>query len=86
MFWIALVAEIVEYVKIKNDLAIAEQNNDGNMISDCHDRLAIIDGYAIEGKAANILRGLRFSQDDVCIKKLAISQAVGRCEFSLLEF
>ena len=54
-----------EYVKIKSDLEKAEQNNDVALIAESHERLAIIDGYSIEGRAANILKGLRFSQDDL---------------------
>lgn len=50
------------YRAIEKVLRKAEDEGDGNVLADCHDELASIDGYAITGKAEKILRGLGFLQ------------------------
>jgi ATP-binding cassette, subfamily F, member 3 len=43
----------------------AEKKPDPNLLAKCHDELASIDGYAIEGKAEKILRGLGFASEEL---------------------
>lgn len=50
-----------EYLAIQNRLTIAEQKDDHATILQAHDELHIIDGYRTPAKAANILKGLGFS-------------------------
>lgn len=51
--------------KIKQQLAEAETNNDGEQIAHLHDLLAIEGGYDIESRAAIILQGLGFKQHEL---------------------
>jgi ATP-binding cassette subfamily F protein 3 len=50
-----------EYLTIQNKLMIAEQNDDHSSVLQAHDQLHLIDGYRIPAKAANLLKGLGFS-------------------------
>ena len=50
-----------EYFTIQNQLTIAEQKNNHPAILQAHDQLHLIDGYRIPAKAANLLKGLGFS-------------------------
>lgn len=51
--------------KIKQQLAEAETNNNGEQIAYLHDLLAIEGGYDIESRAAIILQGLGFKQHEL---------------------
>lgn len=53
-----------EYGKLQQELAVAEAAEDGNRIAEIHIRLAEIDGYTLPSKAAIILVGLGFSQEE----------------------
>ncbi len=46
-------------------LARAEASGDGNEISACHIRLEEIDGYQAQSRAAKLLTGLSFSEEDM---------------------
>lgn len=54
-----------EFAKISSDLKLAESSEDGLKIADCYDRLASIDGYTIESRAAVILKGLGFTDKNM---------------------
>lgn len=54
-----------EYFIIQNQLALAEQQNDHETIVTAHNHLHTIDGYRIPAKAANILKGLGFSDSEM---------------------
>lgn len=49
-----------EYQAIQHQLSEAEQAQDGHAIAALHDKLATIDGYSIQARAATILHGLGF--------------------------
>lgn len=53
-----------EYGQLQRDLIIAEEKEDGNKIAEIHFRLAEIDGYTLPSKAAIILAGLGFTQEE----------------------
>lgn len=55
----------IELREIQQRLQIAEQKGDGNEISSCHVRLEEIDGYQAYSRAAKLLTGLSFSDDDL---------------------
>lgn len=60
----------IEYVKtgdwrwinLQAELADAEKDDDGNKIALCFERMQAIDGYTIDARAAKILNGLGFSE------------------------
>ena len=54
-----------EYKIINEELKQAELKEDGLKIADCYDRLAAIDGYTIESRAAVILKGLGFTDKNM---------------------
>lgn len=56
-----VVAGDQEYLDIQNKLLIAEQNDDHLTVLQSHDKLHLMDGYRVPSKAANILKGLGFS-------------------------
>lgn len=49
----------------QQQLVTAEQKQDGLKIAECHARLQEIDGYTIDARAATILHGLGFSQEQL---------------------
>lgn len=48
------------YRVLESQLTQAENEGDGNLIAHYHDQMAAMDGYAIEGRAEKILKGLGF--------------------------
>lgn len=53
------------YRALQARLQIAEQKENAELIAQCHDELAHMDGYAIEGRAEKILRGLGFHSHEL---------------------
>ena len=53
-----------ELRSVEAELAAAEAAHDGHRIAELHTRLQDIDGYAAKARAAEILAGLGFTQDD----------------------
>jgi ATP-binding cassette subfamily F protein 3 len=53
-----------EYTNLCVQLAQAEQTNNADMISACHERLAQIEGYSKSAQAAIVLAGLGFKNED----------------------
>ena len=53
-----------ELRQVEGELAAAETAHDGHRIAELHTRLQDIDGYAAKARAAEILAGLGFTQDD----------------------
>ncbi|MBU0744479.1 MAG: ATP-binding cassette domain-containing protein [Gammaproteobacteria bacterium] len=49
---------------LMQQLKIAEENHDGHLIADLHNRLYEIGGYDLESRAAKLLVGLGFSLDE----------------------
>ena len=54
----------VEYRQIERDLAVAEEQHDGERIAHLHERLHTIGGYAAPARAAELLHGLGFAPGD----------------------
>ena len=54
-----------ELRELQRRLKLAEQNVDGHEISACHIRLEEIDGYQAHSRAAKLLTGLSFSEEDL---------------------
>ncbi|MCK5361288.1 MAG: ATP-binding cassette domain-containing protein, partial [Gammaproteobacteria bacterium] len=54
-----------ELRELQQRLKVAEQKADGHEISACHIRLEEIDGYQAHSRAAKLLTGLSFSEDDL---------------------
>ena len=54
-----------ELRRVQARLQQAEQTGDGSQIAACHVRLEEIDGYQAEARAAKLLTGLSFSDDDL---------------------
>jgi ATP-binding cassette subfamily F protein 3 len=54
-----------ELREVQSRLAAAEKAGDGDVIAACHVRLEEIDGYQAEARAAKLLTGLSFSDDDL---------------------
>ncbi len=50
---------------LQQRLEQAEQTNDGHAIASCHERMQQIDAYQANSRAAKLLIGLSFSQDDL---------------------
>jgi ATP-binding cassette subfamily F protein 3 len=54
----------IEYREIQNELSAAEDSHDGMRIAELHEKLSIIDGYTAKARAAQLLDGLGFHQQD----------------------
>ena len=54
-----------EYTAIQDQLIKAEKENDHATILACHNELHAIDGYRMPAKAANLLKGLGFSDQSM---------------------
>lgn len=54
-----------EFRKLETQLAIANDNNDGNKIATIHSQLDMIDAWTIQARAASLLNGLGFSQEQL---------------------
>lgn len=54
-----------EYTQLQQQLAIANQQNDGQKIAQLHNQLDLIDAWTIESRAAVLLNGLGFSQSQL---------------------
>ncbi len=54
-----------ELHRVQRDLHNAEEQADGHAIARCHARLEEIDGYQAHSRAARLLVGLSFSDDDL---------------------
>ena len=54
-----------EYRSLEKQLAIANEKNNGNEIALLHSRLEDIDGWSIQARAATLLDGLGFSQEQI---------------------
>ena len=54
-----------EYRSLEKQLAIANEKNDGNEIALLHSKLEDIDGWSIQARAATLLDGLGFSQEQI---------------------
>lgn len=54
-----------EYSELSQQMAKAEANDDGGKLAELHQRLADIDGYRAESRAASLLSGLGFTQDNM---------------------
>lgn len=55
----------VELTKVESSLVDAEGQGDGVQIAALHQRLEEIEGYSAKSRAASLLNGLGFSQDDL---------------------
>lgn len=54
-----------EYRRLEQQLADANQHNDGNLIATIHSKLDVIDAWTILPRAASLLNGLGFSQEQL---------------------
>ncbi|MDO6706205.1 ABC transporter ATP-binding protein [Photobacterium sp. 1_MG-2023] len=54
-----------EYRQLEQSLLAAEQADDGNKVALLHDKLDAIGGYSIKARAAELLDGLGFSQEQM---------------------
>lgn len=54
-----------EYRSLEKQLAIANEKNNGNEIALLHSKLEDIDGWSIQARAATLLDGLGFSQEQI---------------------
>jgi ATP-binding cassette, subfamily F, member 3 len=54
-----------ELAQVQLDLADAEQQHNGERIAELHQKIADIDGYSAQSRAASLLNGLGFTQDDL---------------------
>jgi ATP-binding cassette subfamily F protein 3 len=54
-----------QLAEVFQQLASAEAGGDGMLIAECHCRLAELDGYSVESRAAKILIGLGFTHNDL---------------------
>ena len=55
----------LNWAEINQKLLVAETNEDAQAMADCHEQLALIDGYTIEARASKICRGLGFSIEEL---------------------
>lgn len=53
------------YTRLQKELAQANEYNDGNAIARIHGQLDVIDAWSIQSRAAALLHGLGFSQDEL---------------------
>lgn len=54
-----------EYRNLENRLAKAEEIDDGTLVADLHGKIETIGGYSIQARAAELLNGLGFSQEQM---------------------
>ncbi|WP_410677686.1 ABC transporter ATP-binding protein [Avibacterium paragallinarum] len=54
-----------QYMALQQQLEQANQNNDGNAIARIHEQLDTIDAWTIQARAAALLNGLGFSQEEL---------------------
>ncbi|MGX9418060.1 ABC transporter ATP-binding protein [Vibrio sp. WJH972] len=54
-----------EFRQLESDLRAAEQNDDGHEVAILHGKIETIGGYTIQSRAAELLDGLGFSQDQM---------------------
>ncbi|MFZ7130014.1 ABC transporter ATP-binding protein [Avibacterium avium] len=54
-----------QYMALQQQLEHANQNNDGNAIARIHEQLDTIDAWTIQSRAASLLNGLGFSQEEL---------------------
>lgn len=54
-----------EYTRLTQQLEQANQNNDGNLIAQLHSQLDTIDAWSIQARAASLLNGLGFANDEL---------------------
>lgn len=54
-----------QYMALQQQLEHANQNNDGNAIARIHEQLDTIDAWTIQARAAALLNGLSFSQEEL---------------------
>lgn len=62
-----------EYRSLEKQLAIANEKNDGNEIALLHSKLEDIDGWSIQARAATLLDGLGFSQEQIYLSVKSFS-------------
>ena len=53
-----------EYCRLQQELKQANERNDGNAISRIHGQLETLDAWTIQSRAASLLHGLGFSQEE----------------------
>lgn len=56
-----------EYTKLSEKLAQANKDNNGNLIATLHAQLDTIDAWSIQARAATLLNGLGFQQDQLSL-------------------
>lgn len=56
-----------EFRKLETALTLANENNDGNQIAIIHSQLDMIDAWTIQARAATLLSGLGFSQEQLAL-------------------
>ncbi|WP_105902899.1 ABC transporter ATP-binding protein [Vibrio gangliei] len=54
-----------EYRQLESELAAAEQADDGTLVAELHGKLETVGGYTIKSRAAELLNGLGFSQEQM---------------------
>ncbi|WP_086982047.1 ABC transporter ATP-binding protein [Vibrio aphrogenes] len=54
-----------EYRQLEQDLAAAEQADNGTLVAELHGKLETVGGYTIKSRAAELLNGLGFSQEQM---------------------
>ncbi|GLQ73338.1 ABC transporter ATP-binding protein [Vibrio penaeicida] len=54
-----------EFRDLEAKLDIAEQQDNGNLVAELHGKIEVIGGYAIKARAAELLDGLGFSQEQM---------------------
>ncbi len=54
-----------EYRALEQQLAQAEQNDNGTLVAELHGKIETIGGYTIRARAAELLNGLGFSQEQM---------------------
>ena len=53
-----------EYCRLRQELNLANERNDGNAIARIHGQLETLDAWTIQSRAASLLHGLGFSQEE----------------------
>ena len=54
-----------EYCRLQQELNEANERNDGHAIARIHGQLETLDAWTIQSRAASLLHGLGFSQDEI---------------------
>ena len=54
-----------EYCRLQQELEQANERNDGNAIARIHGQLETLDAWTIQSRAASLLHGLGFSQEEI---------------------